>query len=399
VERFAVVVWAAVLGVVGIRVFFWPHVHSLYPVFATAARHWQNGQELYLPYFYQPGLDVFRYCPLFAGLFVPLAQLPEGLGNVCWRGLSAGCYLGALAWWSRSVLPRSLTDPQRGLLFFLAVPLSIGCVNNGQSNVLLIGLLLAGIAAAASERWNLAGSFMALAGLIKVYPLAIGLLLTAVHPRKFGGRFLLALAIAAALPFILQRPSYVAEQYKHWYELLVADDRADRPVSPWCSRDLWLLIRLSHLPISFLIYRGIQLGLAAAVALLCLAGRWSASPRRRFLTTAFGLGIGWMVLCGPATESCTYILMAPILAWAVLETWLEPRPLWSRVIPWCSFWLFAVSQVGSWFPDQVRIPFLGLLPLAGLTLFASIVETSIRQLFTGKGEERAAMPSLPAQAA
>jgi hypothetical protein len=424
-EILAIGVWAAILIVVSVRVFFWPNAHSVYPIFATAGRHWRDAQELYYPYFYQPEIDVYRYSPLVAALFLPLSQLPEGLGNVCWRWLCAGCYLGALGWWSRSVLPRDLTSPQQAVLFLLAAPLSIGCVNNGQSNVLLIGLLLAGVAAVGTERWGLAGACVALASFIKVYPLAIGFLLTAVYPRKFGSRFLLALGIGAVLPFLLQHADYVAQQYSHWYELLLADNRADRPVSMMCSRDLWLLIRLFHLPISMPTYRGIQLVLAGAVASLCLAGRWwvtgsrirknaggrpatrilanaataaktwQAVKSRRLHTMLFGLGIGWMVLCGPATESCTYILMAPVLAWAVLETWLEPRPLWSRVIPWCSLCLFGISQIGSWFPDRVRMPFLGLLPLAGLLLIAGLLETNIRELFKMKtriedGESRIA---------
>jgi hypothetical protein len=165
-----------------------------------------------------------------------------------------------------------------------------------------------------------------------------------------------------------------------------------------CSRDLWLLIRLFHLPISFLFYRGIQVGLAAVVVLLGLAGRWVGWPSRRLHTMLFGLGIGWMVLCGPATESCTYILMAPILAWAVLEAWLEPRPFWSRMIPWCSLCLFGLTQTGSWFPDQVRKPILGLLPIAGVILFIGLLETNIRELIKMKtriedGESRIALAS------
>jgi hypothetical protein len=325
--------------------------------------------------------------------------LPDALGNVLWRWLSAGCYLGALGWWSRSVLPLTVTGPQIAVLFLLTAPLSIGCLNNGQSNVLLIGLLLAGVAAVGSECWSIGAACLALASLIKVYPVALGLLLSAVYPRKFGGRFLLALGIGAVLPFLFQHSTYVAQQYRHWYELLLADDRVDRPVSMMCSRDLWLLIRVFQLPLSFGFYRGIQLVLAGAVALLCLAGRWTGWPARRLQTMLFGLGIGWMVLCGPATESCTYILLAPVLAWAVLEAWSEPRPMWSRVIPWCSLCLFGVTQTGSWFPAEVRMPFLGLLPLAGLILFAGLMETNIRCLLRSERREGAVVAPRPAQAA
>src|SRR5205807_751943 len=89
----------------------------------------------------------------------------------------------------------------------------------------------------------------------------------------------------------------------------------------------------------------------------------------------------WMVLCGPASESCTYILLAPILAWAVLEATMDHRPLWSRLIPWCSFALFIFSQTISWFPEHVRMLFIGVLPLSGIVLWTGLVESNTRFLF------------------
>src|SRR5262249_28785801 len=153
-----------------------------------------------------------------------------------------------------------------------------------------------------------------------------------------------ALVLALGLPFLLQNPGYVAGQYSHWWDLLLADNRHERPVSEHCSRDLWLAIRLAHLPMSIVGYRFLQLLLAAGAATICLAGRLTGWPQHRLLTRLFSLGVCWMVLCGPATESCTYILLAPILAWTVLEAVWDERPLWSRLIPWCSFALFGLSQ-------------------------------------------------------
>ena len=50
-----------------------------------------------------------------------------------------------------------------------------------------------------------------------------------------------------------------------------------------------------------------------------------AADQRELLTAVVALAACWMMLLGPATESCTYILLAPTLAWAVLESWLVPR--------------------------------------------------------------------------
>src|SRR5207249_4467291 len=92
--------------------------------------------------------DVYRYSPLVAAAFVPLGSLPDWLGGVLWRLLSAAVYLSALAWWGRTMMqPRAplpggqpdLRDAaamdRTGLawLFLLVIPLSLDNLNNGQS--------------------------------------------------------------------------------------------------------------------------------------------------------------------------------------------------------------------------------------------------------------------------
>jgi len=335
---------------------------------------------LYYPYFFDPQLDNFRYSPLAAVLFAPWSALSDRVGGVLWRLVSAGLYFSGMAWWARTVLPVCLNRTQQALLCLLAASLSIGCLNNGQSNVMLIALMLAATAAVQAGRWNLAAGCVAVATLFKIYPGVLGLLLALIFPRKFTVRFLLALALGLALPFLFQRPDYVLRQYVHWWDLLLADHRQDRPVSNLVSRDLWLAIRLVPIPMSSSGYRLIQLFLAGGVALLSLAGRLAVRPQRWLLTMIFSLAGCWMVLCGPATESCTYILLAPVLAWAVLDAALDRRPLWSRLIPWCSLVLFVFSQTISWFPEHVRMLFLGILPLAGIVLWAGVVEANVRRL-------------------
>ena len=46
-------------------------------------------------------------------------------------------------------------------MFLLVLPMVIHNLNNGQANLHVIGLLLAGVAAAADERWSLAAAAVA----------------------------------------------------------------------------------------------------------------------------------------------------------------------------------------------------------------------------------------------
>src|SRR5262249_45645628 len=161
--------------------------------------------------------------------------------------LNGAVYLTALAWWSRAALPWALSKTQQAILFLLVVPLSLGSLSNGQSNPLILGLMLAGIAGVSDGRWNVAAAALAGACLFKIYPIALGLLLSAIYPRRFAGRFLLALAVGLALPLVLQRPHYVIGQYADWFQELAQQDRQAEPPEFW-YRDLRLLCHSSGVP-------------------------------------------------------------------------------------------------------------------------------------------------------
>jgi hypothetical protein len=377
----AVLLWASILLVVCGRVLLSPRANSVYPIFAHAGHSWLASGELYFEEQRPAGLDRYRYTPAVAAFFAPLSLLPDGVAGCLWRLLNAAIFLGGFAWLCAAVLPgwRSLSGGSRAALWLLLVPVAVGSLNNGQSNPLVAGLLMAAVAGVADRRWKLAAACITGAVLFKGYPLAIGLLLAAVYPRRFAPRLALALTVGFLLPFLLQRPDYVAGEYGNWLRLLGGDDRKDGPVS--CGyRDLWVLCQALGLPLSRRWYVAIQFAAAAGVAALCVAARRARWPRRRLLAVLWALGTCWMMLCGPATESSTYILLAPVLAWAVLDAWTR----WEgggRYLPQLSFALLAVSSAACWFPVGKDLHTLGVQPLAALLLTASLLSTHGRDLF------------------
>jgi hypothetical protein len=382
----AVLVWAGILLACCGRDLLASRTKSVYPIFAAAARRWPAGADLYD--LLAPGLDRFRYSPAVAALLVPFSLLPDGLGAIVWRFVNAGVYLGALAWWIRVVLPAALTTTQRAALFLLVVPLSIGSLNNGQSNALVLGLLLAAGAGARTDRWNVAAGCTTAACLFKVYPIAVGLLLAAVYPRRFAARLALALALGLALPFGLQHGRYVAEQYASWLHHFQAYDRQCLIAELW-YRDIRLMYRPWLGALDLATYTTMQILVAAAMAAFCLAGRCAGWPRERVLVVLFALGSCWMTVLGPATESCTYILLAPTLAWALLQTWQTRRvgPVPGLIVT--SYGLFVGCQMAVWFPFGRDIHTLGLQPLAGLLLLAGILFPMIGDIFQHQSLARA----------
>jgi hypothetical protein len=379
-QRLARIVWLVIAIITCGRALLiaLPRHVGIYPLYAEAGQHWRAGQNLYPE---EDGFVVFRYSPLVAALLVPIGALPDALGCFVWRLLNLGLYVGGLAACICVGLPRSLSDRQQALLYLLLAPLSIYGLINCQANGLVLGLILCTAAAACVERWNTAALCMALACLLKVYPLAFGLLLAVSYPRAFAGRLALALVGGLALPFLLQDPSYVARQYAGWAQLLASDTGRQE----WASldlhyRDLRFLFEVWFAPLSAFAYRALQLGVAAALAGLCLAGRWAGWSRARLTTHALGLSCCWMLVLGPCTEGCTYFLLAPSLVWALLESWSAPRALAYRGALLGSYGVFLAIFVGTLFPWSKAFQNLAPHAAACLLLFVALGAAALQQV-------------------
>jgi hypothetical protein len=358
-----------------------PRKRSLYLTWLTAGQDWASGSPLLYQHQEGDGLDIFRYSPLIAAMLTPLQLLDERTGNVLWRLLNAGVFLGGFALWLRSRLPEG--GWLRGLLFLLLTPLALGSLANGQPNPLVIGLLLFAVAFAGQDRWTLAAVCVALACALKVYPVAVGLLLVVTYPRQITWRLSLALLAVLLLPYLMQSPEYVTAQYAQWLQRLGGDDRR-YIVLERAYRDLWLLVRVWHLPVSPRSYVGIQLAAAASCAALCAAVRWAGFSKTSVLTTVLALGTCWMMLCGPATESPSFVQLAPALAWAAVAAFREKWPLAVRWLPLASFALFIAGVLAGLWPAAAQIHALGIQPLATLLLFIGYILITVHSLLTRK---------------
>jgi hypothetical protein len=391
--------WLTVLLVIAGHSFLAkPRSHSTYLTFVNAARHWSAGQDIYSQVDAKGYFDDFRYSPTVAAFLVPFSLLPDPLGSFCWRLLNLALMCGAFWWWLRCTLPQPLSRAHLGLMFLFLLPLSVGNVFIAQSNPLVLGLLLGALAAVRQQRWNLASVGLALACLFKVYPIAIGLLLVALYPRRLGVRLVLALAIGLALPFLWQNSDYVSRQYGIWWSYLTSEDRQNLPAAT-TYRDLRLLWRVWLVPLAPSVYLAVQLVTAAGSALVCLAGRFLGWSQRRLLTLLLGLGCCWMTAFGVATESATYMLVAPSAAWAVLEAWTERRTLVLRLLFLGSYGLLLAAQIANWFPGSSHFHALGIQPLATLILFLGLLAAEVKRPWDHGSGDRSAGLVAPGQAA
>jgi hypothetical protein len=379
-EQFALWLWALALLMVSLRAAVLPH-NSVYTIFSGAGRDWLAGRDLY-----RPVLELYRYSPPVTVLFIPFGLLPDSLGGVLWRVLNAAAYLVAVVWWCSAALPQPLSRNQQAWLLLLLLPLSIGNLNNGQSNTVVMASLLLGVAALASRAgrvsrgWHgtIAAGCVALACLFKVYPIALGLLLVLVRPRRFTGRLLLWLAFGLAMPFLFQRPGYVATQYLGWIHHLESSDRHEMPRELW-YRDFHLLCTVCQVPLSTMAYRVVQLVAAGACAAGCVAARRAGWAERRLVALATVLGCVWMTVFGAATESSTYILVAPLAAWACLLASAGPRSLVERGCLATGYGLLTLAQVANVFPWGKVLHMYGIQPFGTLILLVGLLAVLFRE--------------------
>ena len=211
-------------------------------------------------------------------------------------------------------------------------------------------LVAGGVWSARWDRWNAAALLLAAAGFVKIYPLAVGLLLAVLFPRRFAWRLALALAGLFVLSLVLQRPAYAWGEYRSWFTVLGGDDRLETDIyATW--RDFGFLLRASGVPLSDRAYRVMEAAAGGLVAVFLWSGqRWRGWERERLLTGALYLGCAWMLLFGPATEAATYVLLALPLCASLVAAWEQPgETRWRWALAAAYVLLFVTDVTESWF--------------------------------------------------
>ena len=346
--------WVAILLGVCLRIGLISRSHDVFVTYYDAGRNWIGSQSLYS---YTRG---FVYSPLIAVLFVPFSWLPLSLGAVLWRLIDVAVFVVAIFWWLKAEIHDRISKSSYWMVFLLILPLSLGNFNNGQINPLMIGLLMIAILAARYRQWTLSAICVGICAYLKIYP------------RKLGWRVALTLILMGALPFILQQPAYVFEQYRRWFSFRAADNRRmNMDIAP---RDFAMILRMLHINLSASVLPVLQILAGAAAAAVCIIGRVRKWSEERLLICIFTLGTCWMLLFGPATEDATYAMIAPALSFALVQAFSQITPSWMRVLICVSYAvLLAGLTLNAFFglkktPYSMSVQPFGALIFAGYTV-------------------------------
>jgi hypothetical protein len=312
----ALLIWGVVLAGVAIHAYLYPWSHTVYNIYAPATRSWWTGEDMYVR-----RLDYYRYSPLFAIALTPFAYLSDSWGGALWKVFNCSFFAASLWVWARRALPAQLSRSEAAALFLLGLPLSLHSIYNGQANLIMLGAILLAFAALATERWNQAAGWLAVATLIKGYPVALALILIEIYPRRLAARFATALGIGLLVPFALQWPTVVTAQYASWFSHM--KDSTDINRERLRTVDALLQIYYRRLPGEVPIVLAVLAG--GMVLGLCTLWLRRRVSRRQLLTEVYLLFAAWVILFGPATEPCTYVIVAPAVAWTLLQEFRRPQ--------------------------------------------------------------------------
>jgi hypothetical protein len=364
--------WGALCVALVVYAVLRPHRQTVYPVYRVASGDWFAGNNLYV--LRTEGPDQYRYSPTFAVAVAPLAALPERAGNAGWKLLNALAFLAGLWVWARRVVPWSATRERVAGAFFVAAFAALPSFFNGQVNLMVTGFVLLAAGALTAERWWWAASWLAAATLIKVFPLALALVVCALYPRRFAPRFAVAVAALAALPFVAQSPEYVLSQWEKWFDHLSYTSLAPRDG----HRSLDALLERIGFDVNRRAFQFVAALTGGLVLLVALRSARRADARATLALTVSWF-LCWAVVFGPATENATFAVLAPALAWSGVVVAERPGAWRERIWLGACVYLtgLASSDAGGPFRvffDRLCAPSIGAAMYGGF-LVAELVRS------------------------
>lgn len=381
----AACVWAVLSILLTIRHVRTPLKNSVFPLFYEAGQHWNSSISVY-------SSPDYRYTPIVTSFFAVLSYLPLRGAAIVWYLLNLTILLTGFIYWARVAWPGRRDRDYICVVLLAATPMMIGNLNNLQANPLVLGLMLIAFAASIEKKFLLCAACAVIIASLKIYPLAAGLLLLLFFPLPMFWRLVCGLSIAFLVPFFTQSTNYVWQSYADLCSSLSRDSRFDVPLT-LAYKNAALIWRQLGGPLTPGVFLGIQLGTAAAVAGLTLWIRMkNRGTLRDQLMNVLGLLLVWIMLFGPATESATYILLAPLPAWQLVTSIDARWPLWQRIVSACGYGLLVVAVCAVMFPGMRSLLQYGVQPMAAILSGIVVVARLIPASATESGALPAAAP-------
>ncbi|MBN9552906.1 MAG: DUF2029 domain-containing protein, partial [Alphaproteobacteria bacterium] len=312
------------------RLGFWLWVGSFLVVLGLAlwspdtrsvVHFYRHGSEAFLSR--EPLYDVqaamgYLYAPAFAALYVPLVKLGPHLGGVLWHVLG----FGALTFAAMRQVRKIGGLEQTWLLsfgLFLALPVSLAALRNGQATILLTGACWFLTLSALEGRRAECFFWATLAIIAKPTGIIMLLLAGALRPRLIPV-LALAVLVVLAIPYGFAPTGYINAQYHDFFRMLTS--MTVDPTGPFVPADFtapFTRFGMALPEFDATIVRAVA-GLLTLWVVLQFDRRLdsSVSGLAIFLTAAF-----YMCVFNPRVEQNTYAMVAVPAGLSIALLWQE----------------------------------------------------------------------------
>ncbi len=272
---------------------------SVTPAYQSAVVHWFAGEPLY-----NMEGHGFLYLPQAALTFAPWAMLPHTASEIVWRW----CMIGVLSA-SCLRLVRLLGGDDRWFFAISAssVVLAWGCARNGQSTLLITGLMILAAADLSEARWWRATTLLSLAFAFKPLAIVMILLSTVIYPRM-SWRLAIGLLFVAVVPFMTQRPDYVISQYRDCVQNLEITFEVGE-TGLWAQ--FFGMLQVAGIEFPSTARTAIRLLAAVTTLFACWKASKVLSPKHSAFYL-FSFASCYLMLFNSRTEGNTYTMIGPV---------------------------------------------------------------------------------------
>lgn len=330
---------------------------SVFLIYRDSALHWLQAQPLY-----EGSGHGFLYLPQAAALFVPIALLPESVGNMLWRTISVGvfalgvyglCGLAGRRYQETLFLPVTI----------VAVLMSASAAKLGQMSLVATGMMMFAVVGLATKTWWRVSGWLVLSFALKPLSLVLMLLVAALYPRTIVP-LVMFLALLVAFPFLLHDPHYVWQQYQGVAVML--QNAASLAYSDPFADVFWMLRRFGiSAPES------LQWLLRVVFALLTLGLCWWLRDRQTtntFPIYLYALSVCYLLLFNPRTENNTYAMLAPALGILCVWSFQSAKRIYGYGYLAVTALYILSNRIGKWLMEVPAMWMKPLLCIALLTL-------------------------------
>ncbi len=315
-DRLGLVLWLGAFVVILAMAWAAPNARSVIYVY-------RDGSEAFItakPLYHVELAMGYLYAPAFAALYVPLMKLGSHLGDTLWRVLSFGILTFAVV---RQV--RKIGGPDQSWVLscglFLALPVALGALRNGQATILLTGACWLLTLSALEGRRAESFFWASLAIVAKPTALIMLLLVGALRPRLIPA-LALAVLLVLAIPYAFASPDYIDAQYQDFFSMLtsMAVDRT----GPFIATDFTAPFASLGLPLPEFDATIVRVVAAALTLWLVLQFDRKLDANMRglaiFLVAAF-----YMCVFNPRVEQNTYAMIAVPAGVAIALLWRDEK--------------------------------------------------------------------------